>query len=88
MLRQEVQFPPTDPFDKEDINWVEKTNHYGSVKKEVLQAIIPWNKLEHFVEGESTCRDFPWTFLQKKKAMVKAEARSRITTLSYIQHIR
>jgi hypothetical protein len=50
MLRQEVQFPPTDPFDKEDINWVEKTNHYGSVKKEVLQAIIPWNKLEHFVD--------------------------------------
>jgi hypothetical protein len=44
-LRQQVQFPPAGPFDKEDIDWVEKTNHCGSVKKEVLQAIIPWNRL-------------------------------------------
>jgi hypothetical protein len=82
-LRQQVQFPLASLFDKEDINLVEKTNHCGSVKKEVLHAIIPWNRLEQFVEGESTCRDFPCTFLRKKKPVVKAGARSRITASSY-----
>jgi hypothetical protein len=50
-----VQIPPNRPFDKEDIKWVKKTNCDGQGKKEVLHAIILWNKLEDFVEGESTC---------------------------------
>jgi hypothetical protein len=58
------------------------------MKKEVLHAIIPWNKLEYFVEGESTGRDFPCTFLRKKRPVVKARARTTITTLTFTQHIR
>jgi hypothetical protein len=50
--------------------WVKKTNWSGRGKKEVLHAVIPWNKLEDFVEGESTCRDFPCAFLRKKRRAV------------------
>jgi hypothetical protein len=65
-VRKQLQFPPERPFDKEDITWVKKTNSNGQLKKEVLHAIIPWNRLENFVKGESTYQDFPCTFQQKK----------------------
>jgi hypothetical protein len=50
--------------------WVKKTNWSGRGKKEVLHAVILWNRLEDFVEGESTCHDFPCVFLWKKRRAV------------------
>jgi hypothetical protein len=70
-VRKEVQIPPQRPFDKEDITRVKKTNFNGRVKKDVLHASIPWNMLEDFVEGESTCRIFPSAFSWKKQWMVQ-----------------
>jgi hypothetical protein len=34
--------------------------------KEVQTAIIPWERLEDFVEGEEGMRDFPYTLNRKK----------------------
>jgi hypothetical protein len=79
-VRAHVQIPPDRPFDKEDIKWVKKTNYSGRGKKEVLHAIIPWNRLEDFVKEESTCWDFPSAFLRKPWRMVQSGSRSRINT--------
>jgi hypothetical protein len=87
-LQAQVQLLVPGPFDKEDIMWVKKTNWSGRGKKEVLHAVILWNRLEDFVEGESTYCDFPCAFLRKKKRAIHAGSLSRIKISSYMQHIR
>jgi hypothetical protein len=84
-VRAQFQFHPDRAFDKEDIKWVKNMNSNGRGKKEVLHAIIPWNRLEDFVEGESTSRGFPCAFLWKKQREVQLGALSRIKISSYKQ---
>jgi hypothetical protein len=83
-IRKQLQFPPKRPFDKEDITWMRNTNSNGRLKKEVLHAIILWNRLEDFVEGESICQDFPCAFHQKKQKSVQSGARSRVSASTFM----
>jgi hypothetical protein len=83
-----VQLLLLGPFDKEDIMWVKKTNRSRCGKKEVFHAVIQWNKLEDFMEGESTCRNFSCAFFRKKRRAVQAGSLSRIKISNYMQHIR
>jgi hypothetical protein len=77
-VRARLQNPGPGPFDREDLKWtkyvhsgrggVSKLVHSGrgGVSKLVHTTIIRWNRLEDFVEGEETMRDFPCTLNRNK----------------------
>jgi hypothetical protein len=59
-VQSRLQHPPPGPFDREDLKW-EKSTHNGGegLVKEVLMAIILWERLEDFVDGEESMHNFP-----------------------------
>jgi hypothetical protein len=67
-VRGRLQIPPKGPFYKDDITWEKQHNSGGERNAtDVTKAIILWNMIPDFVEGESTSCDFPCTFLKKKR---------------------
>jgi hypothetical protein len=75
-VRARLQNPPAGPFDREDVTW-RKELHSGRGEhvKEVHTAIILWDRLEEFVEGEKTMCDFPCTLNKRRHAEVKIGSR-------------
>jgi hypothetical protein len=68
-MRARLQNPPAGPFDREDVTWRKELHSgRGGHVKEVHTAIIPWDRLEDFVEGEETMRDFPCTLNRRRHA--------------------
>jgi hypothetical protein len=66
-VRARLQNPGPGPFDREDLKWTKYVHSgRGGVSKLVHTTIIRWNRLEDFVEGEETMRDFPCTLNRNK----------------------
>ena len=61
-LRARLQIPLEGHFDRTDIAWEGRTNQGRGRFRETFRAIIPWDRLGDFVEGEQSMRDFPCTF--------------------------
>ena len=75
-----------------DLQWEDKVNSGGGKTKTVKRATIPWDRLDDFIEGEMTTRQFRCTFLEDvhhgtKKGRVHND-RLQIRAESAIQDIK
>jgi hypothetical protein len=53
-----------------------------------MKAVIEWNRLQDFVDGESNSGDFPCVFNQKKRKEVELGEREVVREATYTQKIR
>jgi hypothetical protein len=84
-----LQNPGPGPFDREDLKWTKHVHSgRGGVSKPVHTATIRWDRLEDFVEGEETMRDFLCTLNRKKRPEVKLGSRVQVRAGTYTQLIR
>jgi hypothetical protein len=84
-----LQNPPAGPFDREDLRWTKQINSgRGGLGKGIYSAIIPWDRLEDFVEGEESVCDFPCILNRKKRPDVKPGSRVQPRAGTYTQLIR
>jgi hypothetical protein len=78
-VRALLQKCPDGWFDRYDLKWKGKRNNGGGGKEvDTLRAIIPWDRLEGFVHGEQSMRDFPCTFNCKTYRTVEPGSRTMI----------
>jgi hypothetical protein len=82
-----LQNPAPGPFDRDNLTWTKQV-HSGGGMKPVHTAVIPWDRLEDFVEGEESMRDFPCTLNRKKRPEVKLGFRVQVRAGTYTQLIR
>lgn len=88
-LRAKVQVPNEGAFDRNDLKWETIQNNGGGQKRDTFEAIIPWNRLRDFVEGESMNRDFPCTLLEVPlKCVQKVGQAERPQANTAVQKIR
>ena len=87
-LRARLQIPPPGPFDRTDISWEEKINQGRGKSRSTCTAIIPWDRLEDFVDGEQSMRDFPCTFNEVHKLGHKEGNAENAKKSSFLQMIR
>lgn len=81
--------PPPGPFDRTDIKWDDKVNQGGGTKKTVKKATILWSRLDDFLEGEMSTRQFPCTFVEESCLRFRGkENRTQVRADSAIQEIR
>ena len=83
-----VQVPPPGPFDRTDLWWEAKSNQGNGNIKDTLKATIHWDRLDDFLEGEMSTRQFPCTFLEESRQCIKREDRKQVRAESAIQEIR
>ena len=86
-LRGKLQGPPKNSFDRSDLQWEEITNCSQGQCRQTFVAFILWNRLYNFVDGESSTRDFPCTFLEVPVKVQKGVIR-QVRESSYTQKIR
>lgn len=70
-MRNRLQTPPAGKFSKADLTWAPHVNVGRGVQKQVKVAVISWDRLNDFIEGEQTDPQFPTTFtreVMKKQA--------------------
>ena len=87
-LRARLQIPPDGPFDRTDIAWKGRTNNGCGRLRETFRAIIPWDGLGDFVEGEQSMRDFPCTFNEVPSLGYKAGQAENAKETSFLQKIK
>ena len=87
-LRARLQVPPIGPFDRTDIAWEGRTNQSRGRYRETFRAIIPWDRLGDFVEGEQSMRDFPCTFDEVPTVGHKEGAAINAKETSFLQKIK
>jgi hypothetical protein len=56
-----MQSPPPEPFQKDHITWLLHVTSRHNFYKQIEIAVIPWDRLEDFVQGEQNNPEF---FLQ------------------------
>ncbi len=66
-LKETVQSPLFKPFQKDHITWLPHVTSRHSLYKQTEIAVIPWEQLEDFVQGEQNNLEFPCKFIKKKK---------------------
>jgi hypothetical protein len=88
-VRGKLQLPPSSPFNRDDIVWEKHRNSgHGGQVKEVLKVVIPWDRSQDFVDGESNSEDFPCVFNKKKRKEVSMDSREVVRKAAYTQKIR
>ncbi len=65
-LKAIIQDPPLEPFLKNDFMWLPHLTSGLGLYREVEIVVIPWSRLEDFVEGEQNNLDFPCKFTRTK----------------------
>jgi hypothetical protein len=88
-VHAKAQTPALGPFDRDDIIWEKHRNSGdGGQVREVHKALILWNKLQDFVDGESNSCDFPCKYNQKKRKEVPLGSKEVVREAAYTQKIR
>ena len=64
-MRGMLQNPPPGPFRKEDILWRPLLTHGGGQRRLNDLAIISWERLQDFVDGENNNPEFPCRFTKE-----------------------
>jgi hypothetical protein len=62
-----LQIPSPGPFDMTNISWEDKINQGQGRSMNTCTAIFLWDRLEDFVIGEQSMRDFPCSFNEVHK---------------------
>ena len=83
-----VQVPPPGPFDRTDLKWEAKSNQGNGNIKDTHKATIHWARLDDFLEGEMSTRQFPCTFHEESRQCMKGQDRKQVRAESAIQEIR
>jgi hypothetical protein len=65
-LKAIVQDPPLGPFKKNDLMWLPHLTSGHGLYREAEIAMIPWSRLEDFVEGEQNNPNYPFKFTRTK----------------------
>jgi hypothetical protein len=65
-LKETVQICSQGPFDRYDIVWLPHVTSGNGLYIHVEIIVIPWERLEDFVEGEHNNEDFPCKFTRTK----------------------
>ena len=87
-LRARLQVPPAGAFDRTDILWERRTNQGRGRCRDTFRAIIPWDRLSDFVEGEQSMRDFPYTFNEVPTVGHKEGQATNAKETSFLQKIK
>ncbi len=61
-LRERVQNPPPGAFAMENLVWTNHVTHGKGLQKTSKLAVILWDRLEDFINGEQQHPEFPCTF--------------------------
>jgi len=65
-----MQSPPPRPFQKHDINWLlHVTIRHGSYNHTEI-AVISWDQIKDFVQGEQNYLEFPCKFTRTKEHQI------------------
>jgi hypothetical protein len=66
-LKETMQSPLLRPFEKDHITWLLHVTFRHGLYKHIEIAVIPWDQLEDFVQGEQKNPKFPCKFTRTKE---------------------
>ena len=64
-LREKVQNPPPGAFAMDDLVWTGHVTHGQGLHKTSMLAVILWDRLEDFIQGEQQHPHFPCKFTKE-----------------------
>lgn len=84
-MRSKLQNIDPGLFDRYDLDWIKTCNNgEGGNNRLSMQAIILWNRLDDFVEGEENMRDLPCNFNTKRQVQPGTRKLVKENTISFV----